>query len=243
MFTTKIIASLFLIAAAGMVDAERGRSTLGAEAPPGGAAARAATAPAAVPTEAAPVRAAVLAALSARVRADLADPSVTVALDRIALGTPNGAIVAADGGARISLGAGGVLPVHYDADWNPATGELERLDYRVVGAAAPAATASAAARARPALGATLRAAISDKLGAALGQEFSGQHSRFELLGVDRVESGRRRMVVTGTGITRFDGEGAAFTRFSASLDKFDGRVLHVDYDLLQDVDPRTLAAR
>jgi hypothetical protein len=61
--------------------------------------------------------------------------------------------------------------------------------------------------------------------------------------VDRVDSGRRRMVVTGSGITRFDGEGAAFTRFTASLDKFDGRVLNVDYELLGDADADAIASR
>jgi hypothetical protein len=70
----------------------------------------------------------------------------------------------------------------------------------------------------------LRDAIAARVGTALRTEFANQPSRFELLAVDRVDSGRRRMVVAGSGITRFDGEGAAFTRFTASLDKFDGRV-------------------
>jgi hypothetical protein len=133
------------------------------------------------------------------------------------------------------------LPLRFDADWDPASGRLERLDYRVTGAATPAPRVTTAAR--PALRAELRAAIADRVGAALREEFANQPSRFELLGVDRVDSGRRTMVVAGSGITHFDGEGAAFTRFTASLDKFDGRIVHVDYELLQDAAAGTLALR
>jgi hypothetical protein len=239
MFTTKIIASLFLIAAAGVFDAERGRvgdPDAQAAAPIGGVQA--------APSIAA-LRPAVLAALESRLRADLSDPTIQVGIDSLSVGRPNGAILAADGAGFVSLGAGGRLPVRFDADWNPATARLERVDYRVTPVApATKATSQATPKARPAaLRAGMRDAIAARVGTALRAEFANQPSRFELLGVDRVDSGRRRMVVSGSGITRFDGEGAAFTRFTATLDKFDGRVLNVDYELLDDAEPDAIASR
>jgi hypothetical protein len=241
MVAAKLFASLFLIAAAGMVDAERGRAT-GA---PGAHSSAGVAAATPAPADATAVRRAVLAALTERIQADLADPTITVSLDSLALGQPNGAILAADGTGQVSLGAGGRLPVHFDADWDPDAGRVERIDYTVPPAApgAPSRVAAAARANPPALRAELRKAIASRVQASLRAEFANQPSRFELLGVERVESGRRQMVVSGSGITHFDGEGAAYTRFNASLDKFDGRVLHVDYELLEDVGEAAIAAR
>jgi hypothetical protein len=245
MVAAKLFTSLLLIAAAGMFDAERGRAR---GAPSGhSSAGMASTTPTAKPAaaDAATVRQAVLAALTERLQADLADPSIAVSVETLVLGQPNGAILAADGTGQVSLGAGGQLPVRFDADWSPGAGRLERIDYTVTPSAPVAPVrASVASRAdQPALRAELRKAIATRVEASLRAEFANQPSRFELLGVERVESGRRRMVVSGSGITHFDGEGAAFTRFNASLDKFDGRVLHVEYELLEDVGDAAIASR
>lgn len=43
------------------------------------------------------------------------------------------------------------------------------------------------------------------------------------------------MVVTGDGITGFPGEGAAYTKFVATVDKFTGDIVNVEYELLQEV--------
>ncbi len=253
MFTGKVIASLFLIATAGVLDA--GRGLVG-----GDAGAMAASGPmAASVTTTLPadtgsasmgqVRAAVARALLARVRSDLDDDSVLVDVSGLSLRRDDPGLVSVDGQATVSLGAGGLLPVHVEADWNADARRVDRLDYRVTGAAtaqaqAPGADVAAGVPARAAqVGTTLHAAIEGKVAAGIRAEFASQHPDFQLVAVDAVTSGRYRMVVAGTGITRFPGEGAAFTRFSASIDKFDGRVLRVDYELLQDMDARAVAAR
>lgn len=252
MFTAKLVASLLVIATAGVVNA--GRGLAGGDA--GSMVATSSIAPAAaafapaVPNSASmgQIRAAVASALRARVRADLHDDSLSVDVTGLLLRRDGANLVSVDGQALVSLGAGGMLPVRVEADWNAAERRIDRLDYAVTGAATaqpPLHAANAAANAVPGaarIGTMLHAAIEDRVGAGIGREFAAQHPSFQLVAVDSVASGRYRMVVAGTGITRFPGEGAAFTRFSASIGKFDGRVLHVDYELLQQLDPHAVAA-
>lgn len=252
MFTGKVIASLFLIATAGALDA--GRGLVGGDSVAMALPCSNTPALASIPTVAnsssmGQVRAAVAVALQARVRADLNDRSLTVDVSGLSLRRDSANLVSVDGQARVSLGAGGVLPLRVEADWNAGEQRIERIDYRVTGAA----TAQLAARAAGVMpdgarigaariGAALHAAIQDKVGADIGREFAAQHPEFQLVAVDSVASGRYSMVVAGTGITRFPGEGAAFTRFSANIGKFDGRVMRVDYELLQELDPRAVSA-
>lgn len=248
MFTAKVIASLFVIAAAGALDAGRGlvggdAGAMAAANPVAPVAARAAF-PAAVPSASmGQVRADVARALQARVRSDLDDDSLLVDVSGLQLRRDGAALVAVDGRATVSLGAGGVLPLRVEADWNADAGRIDRLDYRVTGPATAPLSAGAASSARgvAGIGASLHAAIEDKVGVGIGREFAAQHPSFQLVAVDSIASGRYRMVVAGTGITRFPGEGAAFTRFTASVGKFDGRVLKVDYELLQELDPSSVA--
>lgn len=248
MFTAKVVASLLVIATAGVVNA--GRGLVGGDV--GGMVATSSITPAAagfapaVPNSASmgQIRAAVARALRARVRADLDDDRLSVDVTGLLLRRDSANLVSVDGQAVVSLGAGGVLPVRVEADWNAAGRRIDRLDYAVTGAATaqPPLRAANAAPGAARIGAMLHAAIEDRVGAGIGREFAAQHPSFQLVAVDSVASGRYRMVVAGTGITRFPGEGAAFTRFSASIGKFDSRVLHVDYELLQELDPRAVAA-
>jgi hypothetical protein len=232
MFTGKVIASLFLLAAAGFLDGQAP-----AAAPSGG------TGPAARPADsaAAPMPAqlqrAVHAELQARLRRDLDDASLEVRLGALTVRRDGLLVVAADGEALVLMGAGGDLPLRVEADWDLATQRLARVDYRVSG---PARNASTPA---DAVGERLRAAIASRVREGLAAEFAGQRSEFQLLEVERVQSGRHRMLVTGTGITRFPGEGAAYTRFSATVDKFDGALERVDYELLGDAPVEAIAAR
>jgi len=249
MFTGKVAASLFLIATAGtlnagrgLVDGDAGPMVATQSIAPGVANAAAPQAPDSASMG--QIRAAVANALRARVRTDLDDDSVSVDVTGLLLRRDSANLVAVDGQAVVSLGAGGVLPVRIEADWNAGGRRIDRLDYAVTGAAKarPPLRAANAAPGPARIGAMLHTAIEDKIGAGIGLEFAAQHPSFQLVAVDSVASGRYRMVVTGTGITRFPGEGAAFTRFSASVGKFDGRVLHVDYELLQELEPRAVAA-
>jgi hypothetical protein len=268
MFTTKIIASLFLIATAGLLDAGRGlvgadgaaraTTTLStAEAATTGMMADAIrTSGATGAQDGRPSRSLgdiqreVARALAMQVRKDLDDPALTVDVSGLTLRRDAALMVSVDGDARVSLGGGASLPLRVEADWNAGTQRIERLDYRVTGdavrnvhAAGAAAMAARQPSASPALGAKMRSAIESRLNDGMAGEFSSQHPRFELVSIEGIASGRYRMVVTGTGITRFPGEGAAFTRFSASVDKFDGHVAQADYDLLQQLDQDEIAAR
>ncbi len=245
MFSVKVIASLFLVAAIGVIDAGRGLAG-------GDATANAATPPTAAPALLFPasdaasmsqVRNAVAQSLQSRIRADLQDVSVTVDVSGLALRRTSVAIVAVDGDALVSLGAGGILPVHVEADWNPSTQSVERVDYKVSGTAQAGMPTARRLASSTGLGDAMRAAIEKKVGAGIHAEFASQPAAFTLVGVDSIASGRNRMVVSGNGITRFSGEGAAFTRFSASVDKFSGDVLNVDYELLQELDAGELASR
>ena len=246
MFTGKVIASLFLIATAGALDAGRGlavgeTAATAAATPVGPAATCADRAPSASMGQ---IRTAVARALQSRVHDDLDDASLSVDVSGLSLRRDAANLVSVDGQATVSMGAGGVLPLRVEADWNAGFRRIDRLDYTVTGAATQRSPrrASNAPPGAARIGTMLHTKIQDEVGAGIGREFATQHPSFQLLAVDSVASGRYRMVVTGTGITRFPGEGAAFTRFSASIGKFDGRVLQVNYELLQELDPRAVAA-
>jgi hypothetical protein len=232
MFTGKVIASLFLLAAAGFLD---GQSPAAPQA--GGLASAARPAEAAVAPMPAQLQQAVHRELQDRLRRDLDDASLQVRLGALDMRRDGLLVVAADGDALVLMGAGGDVPLRVEADWDLATQRLARVDYRVTG---PARTV---AKPADAVGERLRAAIASRVGDGLAAEFAGQRSEFQLLEVERVQSGRHRMLVTGTGITRFPGEGAAYTRFSATVDKFDGELEQVDYELLGDAPGESLAAR
>ena len=49
--------------------------------------------------------------------------------------------------------------------------------------------------------------------------------------------------LSGTGITRFPGEGAAYTRVRASVNKFDGVLRLAEYELLGDAPANEIASR
>lgn len=255
MFTTKIIASLFLVATAGFLDAGRGlvgeQGTAQAGTDTSARVAAPALAPASMASSLGDIRRDVARALTAQVRKDLDDPRLAVDVSGLVLRREGEALVSVDGLAHVSLDAGGTLPLQVAADWNVDARRIDRLDYRVSGAAVPDPVAvrpvadaqAPGPSAGPALGQRMRDAIQARLNDGLAQEFSSQHPRFELVAIEHIASGRYRMVVTGTGITRFPGEGAAFTRFSASVGKFDGLVAQADYELLQQIDPQAPASQ
>lgn len=84
------------------------------------------------------------------------------------------------------------------------------------------------------VGPAMRQRISDVIGSRLVMEFSQQPVDFSLLNVRSIASGPARLLVDGDGVTRFAGEGAAYTRFFAVAEKSTGRIVSIKYDLQQD---------
>ena len=87
---------------------------------------------------------------------------------------------------------------------------------------------------QPVVGA-LRERIADVIGSRLVMEFSQQPVDFSLLNVRSIANGPARLLIDGDGITRFPGEGAAYTRFVAVADKSSGRVVAIKYDLSREM--------
>ncbi|MEO7251833.1 MAG: hypothetical protein ABIW30_04405, partial [Arenimonas sp.] len=121
------------------------------------------------------------------------------------------------------------VPIQITVTYDLTTARVERASYVVSESTATASSGSAV------LGKKLRDSIADRIGARLVLEFAQQPVDFSLLQITNVASGRKRMVVTGDGITGFPGEGSAYTKFVATVDKFTGDIVKVDYELLQEL--------
>jgi hypothetical protein len=166
-------------------------------------------------------------ALLAEIRHDLKDGQASLRLSELKFDRASGRSMEGHAKGFVLFDAVTAMPIEVTVSYDLAQSRVEYVDYLVTGAALPSA--------RGALGETLRKRIADRIGARLVLEFSQQPVDFSLLDIQQVASSRSRMVVTGTGITRFPGEGAAYTRFVATTDKFSGKVVSVQYELLQEV--------
>lgn len=127
--------------------------------------------------------------------------------------------MALDGEGRIRIeGAGGWLPVHFEALYDRATGTV----------LSPAITLDRNPSAPPE---TPTAGLDGAVAAALGEEFASQDVAFELDSAWRTGGGERFAVVDGEGVAHFEGEGDAEVRLQAVYDLVDERWIHVGYAL------------
>lgn len=229
MFTAKISLTLLALAASGFMNSQTGNVATPA---PDRQPATQVIATAAAPSQNT-LQAAAQASVLASVRSDLQDASAKISLQPLSISRRHGAIELR-GSGEVQFDHAGSLPIEVLATYDPQSSRMEQVNYRVTGNARPS---------RPEqLGKTLRQSIADRIGARLVLEFSQQPVDFALLGIDEVTSGRRKVVLSGTGITRFEGEGSAFTQFVATADKFTGKVLTVQYELRQEVDALEIAS-
>jgi hypothetical protein len=228
MFTAKSAFTLFAIAAGGFINTGNGLATAPSAAAPGHSASPAAVLQVGPQAEDAGMRRAAESALLAAVRHDLDDSQARVRLTTLEFQPSSGRSMDGHGKGFVLFDAVTAIPIEVNVSYDLDQQRVETSDYHVTG--------NAVATPRAQLGSKLRQRIADRIGARLVLEFSQQPVDFSLLEINQVASSRNRMVVSGNGITRFPGEGAAYTRFVATADKFSGEVLNVKYELLQEMD-------
>jgi hypothetical protein len=174
-------------------------------------------------------------ALLARVRADLDDATATLALDRFVVARPSLRMLEAHGDGTVAIAGSRSVPVRIDATYDLVDHRLDTVDYVVAN--------DAVARDPAATPAPVRAALARRIGQRIAGEFRDQPVHFSLVEVERVDYGRHRTQMTGSGLTDFGPEGRAYTPFVATLDKDTGALLDLRYELLQEDDATTIAAR
>ena len=167
-------------------------------------------------------------ALLQQVREDLQDQGSMLRLSPLSFSRDSGRTVQGTGTGVVVFNGVGELPIAVKIDYDVADSRVEQVNYRVTGAARQTSTQL--------LGQKMRSAIADRIGARLVLEFSQQPVDFSLLEISQLASGRNRVMISGNGVTRFPGEGAAFTTFVATADKFTGKILTVQYELLQEIE-------
>lgn len=127
--------------------------------------------------------------------------------------------MALEGEGRIRIdGAGGWLPVHFEALYDTATGTV----------LSPAITLDRNPSASP--DAPIEG-LDRAVASALDEEFASQDVAFELDSAWRTGGGERFAVVDGEGVARFEGEGEAEVRLQAVYDLVAERWIHVGYAL------------
>jgi hypothetical protein len=177
------------------------------------------------------LRDAVQVALLARVRHDLDDSAATLELGRFVVARPSLRTLEAHGDGTVAMAGSAPVPVRVEATYDLIDHRLDTVDYIVVNE--PAAADKAASHPMPA---PVRAALARRIGDRIAGEFRDQPVKFSLVSVERVDYGRHRTQMSGTGLTDFGTEGRAYTPFVATLDKHTGALLELRYDLLQESD-------
>jgi hypothetical protein len=167
-------------------------------------------------------------ALLGQVRQDLQDNDSSLRLSPLSFRRDSGRSVEGTGTGVVIFNGVGELPISVKVNYDVLDSRVEQVTYRVTGSARQSRVQL--------LGQQMRSAIADRIGARLVLEFSQQPVDFSLLDINQLASGRNRVMISGNGVTRFPGEGAAFTTFVATADKFTGKILTVQYELLQEVE-------
>ena len=127
--------------------------------------------------------------------------------------------LALEGEGRIRIdGAGGWLPVHFEALYDTATGTV--LSPAITLDRNPSASPDA-----PTEG------LDRAVASALDEEFASQDVAFELDSAWRTGGGERFAVVDGQGVARFEDQGEAEVRLLAVYDVVAERWIHVGYAL------------
>lgn len=225
MFEARELAALFAIAAGGFINAGIGAQV----------ASPVVTTPAVTDMAAGTARAAELPgdpqlqfaaerALLAQLRADLGDPGVGLRLSALRFQRESGRTVEGRGEALARFDGGAPVALEVSIAYDLPTQQVEQASYLVSGAA-PALRIDAAMRRR----------IADRIGARLVVEFAGQPVDFALQRIEHLAAGRERLLVSGEGIARFAGEGAARTRFLATAERGTGKLLTLQYEVGEQV--------
>ena len=226
MISAKPLLALIAIATGGFLNA--GSGLAGAPGSPAAASVRPALAQSAVAASAGMQQASERAVL-AQIQRDLQDGGARVHLDGLRFSRASQRSVEGRGSGVALFDSVNPIPIEVTVTYDLATARVERTNYQVNETTAPAPVKSAV------LAKKLRDSIADRIGARLVLEFAQQPVDFSLLQITNVASGRNQMVVSGDGITGFPGEGAAYTKFVATVDKFTGDIVNVHYELLQEV--------
>lgn len=174
------------------------------------------------------------AALLSQVRTDLQDARTGLRLAPLRFSRASTRVVEGRGTGFVLFNGIGELPVEVNVAYDMASGVVEQANYRVTG--------SAQASRATLLGQRMRGEIADRIGARLVLEFAQQPVDFSLLEIAQIASGRDRVMISGNGITRFIGEGAAYTSFVATADKSSGKILTVQYELMQEIPGAEIAS-
>lgn len=231
MFTTKSWLGLFAIAAGGFLNAGvRQPESPAIDSPAAIAApARVGALEAWPMPDAAALQAASGRAVLAEIRHDLKDDSAKLRLADFHFDRVSSRSVEGTGHGLVLFDQSTSIPIVATAVYDLPQSRIERITYRVADSSQRAGAGL--------LGKELRDHIADLIGSRLVLEFSQQPVDFSLLEINSVSKGRDRAVISGSGVTRFAGEGSAFTRFTAVADRFSGRILNVKYELLQEMQP------
>lgn len=172
-------------------------------------------------------------ALIAEIRHDLRDNTAKLRLSEFRFDQASNRSLEGKSQGLVLFDQTSAIPISATVIYDLPSARIEQVCYEVNEPAQQEGTAT--------LGKQMRAHIADLIGSRLVLEFSQQPVDFSLLGIDNISRGRDRIVISGNGITRFPGEGAAYTRFIAVADKFSGRILTLKYDLQQEIQPNAAA--
>lgn len=162
-------------------------------------------------------------ALLAQVRQDLGDGEARVRLVALNFEPSSGRIVEGRGLGTIFFDADASIPVEVTVSYDLIDNRVEQAAYLVADSAREVVSAAVATG--------LRQRIADRIGSRLVVEFAQQPVDFSLQRIEHLAGGRNRLLISGAGITRFEGEGAALTRFVATARRDSGEILTIQYEL------------
>lgn len=166
-------------------------------------------------------------ALLAQVRQDLGDSEARVGLGAMHFEPSSGRTVEGRGLGTIFFDADASIPVEVTVSYDLIDNRVEQTAYLVSDSgqqAVPAAVTSG-----------LRQRIADRIGSSLVVEFAQQSVDFSLRRIEHLAGGRNRLLISGAGIARFQGEGAALTRFVATARRDSGEILTIQYELGEEI--------
>ena len=232
MFTTKSIFGIFAIAAGGFLNATVSSPALSVPnhfVAPAVQSTQAISDSAVDPVEAMQTESkrAVLAAI----RTDLHDQTSSLQLSEFRFDPASSETIEGNSRGMLMFDGASSIPVVATVIYDVTQARVDHVSYSIAGKSATSNTGPVAKE--------LRERIADVIGSRLVLEFSQQAVDFSLLNVRSVADGKQRLLINGDGVTRFSGEGAAYTRFVAVADKSSGQVISIKYDLQQEIGTST----
>lgn len=166
-------------------------------------------------------------ALLAQVRQDLGDGEARVHLAALHFEAASGRTVEGRGVGTIFFDADASIPVEVTVSYDLIDNRAEQAAYLVADSGQQTVPAAVAA--------ALRRRIADRIGSRLVLEFAQQPVDFSLQRIEHLAGGRNRLFISGEGITRFEGEGAARTRFVATARRDSGEILTIQYEIGEEI--------